>query len=332
MSSAPAVGPDPRPPFDELDLRIVAELQADGRASWTDIAARCGTSVTTVARRAQHLIDDGTVRIAVVPDINSRGPADLFILRIGCTAGAAMRVARELAHRDDIRFVAVVTGSSDIVAELVAHKGDALHARLVDELPQIPGVERCETDLVLHAYKVSHDWSRQLFERGTTSPEAEPRRCDPRHFDDTDRSLIEVLRHDGRASFRTVAERTGINDSTVRRRFETLQEQGCVQVVTLVPAPALGMESEILFWIRVSPPLLDAVAHRLAAHRGARYVATTLGGSSLMCEVILSSSDDVFTFTTEILGRLEGVLGWTANLELLTLKRGFVATPWSETA
>lgn len=317
--------------FDDLDRRIIAELQTDGRASWTEIAQRCTTSVTTVARRAQHLLDDGTVRVAVVPDINSRGPADLFVLRIGCAVGAAMRVASELARRDDIRFLAIVTGSNDIVAELVAHKDDTLHSRLVKELPAIDGVQRCETDLLLHTYKVSHDWSREILDDRPPAGDTEPHRCDPTHFDDTDRALLAVLREGGRANFRTVAKEVGVDDSTIRRRFETLRARGCVQVVTLVPAPALGLESEILFWISVSPPALVQVAQQLATYQGVRYLGITLSGSQLMCEVILPSSHDVFQFTTEVLGKLEGIVGWTANMELLTIKRGFVTTPWAET-
>src|SRR5215212_2424571 len=132
--------------LDELDRRIIAALQMDGRASWTAIAERCNTSVPTVARRGQQLLTDGIVRVGVVPDIHHAGPADLFILWIGCRPGRHAQVAEELARRDDIRFLALVTGAADIVAELLA----------------IDGVERCETELLLHQYKVGHDWSRQL--------------------------------------------------------------------------------------------------------------------------------------------------------------------------
>lgn len=317
--------------LDDLDRSIIAALQIDGRASWTDIAERCQTSVTTVSRRAAALLADGTVRVAVVPDINAEGPADLFILRIGCAPAAADRVAQRLVDRRDIRFLAVVTGAADLVAELVVPKEDSLHARLVEELPSIPGVQRCETDLLLHTYKASHQWSRQLLPGDQPAPawDAEPCECQPSHFDQIDHRIIDVLRADGRASFRAVADRIGVNESTVRRRFETLHDRGCITVITQIPAPALGFESEILLWVTVAPSRLDAVAREMAAHRGIRYVGATLSGSTLMCELIVPTSKDVFGFVTETLGQLDGVQGWTANMQLLTVKRGFVETPWS---
>jgi hypothetical protein len=44
-----------------------------------------------------------------------------------------------------------------------------------------------------------------------------------------------------------------VNESTVRCRFEVLRRRGCVSVVTLVPAPGLGFEPEIIFNVTVKP-------------------------------------------------------------------------------
>lgn len=315
--------------LDELDRRIIVALQTDGRASWTAVAEVCDTSVATVARRAQQLLAAGIVRVGVRPDISHAGPVDLFILRIGCEPGRQAAVAKELVRRDDIRFLALVTGPVDIIAELNVRTDGLLHTRLIDEVQAIDGVLRCETDLLLHKYKSTHDWSRQLLKgQEHIYTATEPHECDPSHFNDTDRAILAALRDDGRAGFQTVADALGVNESTVRRRFDSLRARGCISVVTLVPAPALGFESEIIFMITVAPANLDSAARDLATYRGVRYVAATLNGSSLMCEVILPTTRDVFDFVTKTLGRLPGVQGWTANMELLTFKRGFIEAPW----
>jgi DNA-binding Lrp family transcriptional regulator len=314
--------------LDELDRRIVVALQADGRASWTEIAERCDASVATVARRGQQLLRDGIVRVAVMPDSDHQGAADLYILRIICEPGTQTRVATELNARTDLRFLALVTGSVDIIAELNLRRDDSLHARIIEEIQAIDGVLRCDTDLTLHVYKVSADWGQQLFGIKAQQAPAEVHQCDPSHFDTADHKIIDLMREDGRASFRTVATALGVNESTVRRRFETLQRRGCISVVPLVSAPALGFESEIIFNITVEPSAVDAVARKLTSYQGVRYVAATLNHNALMCEVILPTTDDVYAFTTETLGGLNGVQGWTASIVLLTFRRGFVETPW----
>jgi DNA-binding Lrp family transcriptional regulator len=315
--------------FDALDRRIIAALQIDGRANWTEIAERSGSSLATVTRRGQHLLASGAVRVGVSSNINTPGEADLFVLRIGCRAGTQMAVARALAERDDLRFLSLVTGSSDLFAELFCRRAESLHERLINEIQAIDGVETCESDLVLHTYKITQTWAQELIpvaEQGAVAP-AEPHTCDPSHFDDTDRQIVALLHEDGRASLRSVAEVLGVNESTVRRRFEALRERGCVWVLTLVAASALGYESELILNVSVSPARLDAVAHELATYVGVRYLAATLD-CSLICEVIMPSTEDVYRFVTQGLGKIDGVLGWSANVELLTVKRGFLETPW----
>lgn len=313
------------PPLDELSRAVVVALQQDGRASWTDIAADCGASVSSVSRHGQQLLRDGIVRVAVVPDTNHAGPADLFVLRISCVAGTQTRVCQRLAGRADIRFLALVTGAHDIVAELNVPRTTSLAARVIDDVQGIDGVLRCETDLRLHTYKVAHDWSR---DGGTPSVDRPPHECEPSHFDPIDRQIVAEMGGNGRASFRTVAGRLDINESTVRRRFETLRERGCVQVTTLVPSAALGFESEVLLTVTVAPAHLNEVADLLSGHRGVRYLAAMLSANTLMCELILTAEQDLFRFTTETLGSVGGIQGWAASMELLTLRRGFVETPW----
>ncbi|GAA2017889.1 Lrp/AsnC family transcriptional regulator [Pseudokineococcus marinus] len=325
-----AGGPAEVRPLDELDRRIVSALQLDGRASWTAVAERCGTSVPTVARRAERLFADGVIRVAVMPEVGADGPSESFVLRVTCRPGQQMRAMEELAAMAEVRFLALVTGEDDIVAECVIPRGASLFEHLVDAVQRLEGVERCRSDLLLHVYKVAHDWSRQLLGEGDAASAATHPHCQPAHFDDTDRAMLALLREDGRASFRALAQELGLNESTVRRRLERLQIGGCVAVVTLVPAAALGLESETLLRISVTPSRLGEVAAALASYRSVRYLAATLDGSSLLCEVIAESTEDLFSFTTQVLAPLPGVLGWAAAMEVMVAKRGFVTTPWWE--
>jgi len=124
-----------------------------------------------------------------------------------------------------------------------------------------------------------------------------------------------------------VAEEPGVNESTVRRRFDAMRDHGFAWVLTLVAASALGFASEIILDISVHPSRLDDVAHELASYVGVRYLAATVN-CSLICEVIMPTTDDVYAFVTKGLGKIDGVQSWVANVELLTVKRGFLETPW----
>ncbi|WP_106814694.1 Lrp/AsnC family transcriptional regulator [Microbacterium timonense] len=318
----------------DLDKRIIVALQRDGRASWRAIADAIDAPVSTVSRRGQQLIADGVVRIVALPALDADGPHAQFFVRINCAPGTQMAVAAELVRNPDVRFCTVVTGSYDIMAELVVRGGATHYPQLAVALQPIAGVERWRSDLIMHVYKVSYDWGRQLYEEIVGSPEdAEarptvPETCSPDHFDQADRDILEILQQDGRESFQRVADRLGLNESSVRRRFERLRASRCVDIVTLVQSAALGMGAETFLTVKVSPDRLDAVARQLARYPFVRYLAALLDDNALLCEVITTSVDDLFSFVTDSLAHLDGVEGWSANMELLFLKRGFIETPW----
>lgn len=315
--------------FDDTDRRIIACLRADGRASWTEIARRCGTSVATISRRGQRLLAGKTVQVAVVPHRTHPGRNSLFFLRLSCRSGAQPRVVAELSKHPDIRFLALVSGPYDIAAEVCADTSEPLIRKLVTEFQEIDGVEWSQTDLILHEYKVAQDWTWQLLVGETEAgPVREPHTCSETDMDDLDRAIIEVLRVDGRAAFSVVAGQVGLDETTVRRRFEAMLTRGCVRVQTLTPASALGFTSEVLLDISVEPPKLGHVSEQLTSFAGVRFVAATLRGSSLLCEMIQPSEDALFKFLTETLASLDGVRGWQASMELLTIRRGFVETSW----
>jgi DNA-binding Lrp family transcriptional regulator len=319
--------------LDGLSRRIIAALQQDGRASWTAIAALFDTSVPTVARRVQQLIADGLLRVAVVPSLGSNGPVEAFMVRIGCRPGTQFDVAEQLVARDDVRYASLITGPYDIIVELIVESGSARYPNTMLELQRIPGVERWYGDLVLHVYKMNpHDWSRQLLGEAGSVPAGhqmtDDLECSPDHLDKVDHAILDLLREDGRASFKTVSDALELNESTVRRRFERMISDGCASMLTIVPAAALGFESETMLTVSVEPAKLNKVAEALTEHRSVRYVAATLDGNSLLCEVIAASTQGLFEFTTSTLANLEGVVGWSASVELLSLKRGFVETPW----
>lgn len=318
----------------ELDRRIVVALQQDGRASWTSIAEFAGGSVSTVTRRGQQLLAEGVVRVGIVPTLGSEGHVETFFVRINCTPGSQLAVAEKLIVSPYVRFVTLVTGKFDIFAEVVIPGDSATYAHVLTELQAIPGVERWRSDLMMHNYKVSFDWGRQLYDAhadATSDPSGympPPNTCEPSHFDEADRAIVRELRDNGRASFLSIGAKLDMNESSVRRRYERMKNAGCLTTVTMVPASALGMSAETLLMLRVEPSRIASVAQTLAQHVSVRFLAAALDENSLYCEIILPSTESLHDFMTGTIAHLKGVRGWNASMELVFMKRGFIETPW----
>ncbi|MDI2132099.1 Lrp/AsnC family transcriptional regulator [Yinghuangia seranimata] len=130
------------------DADLVRALGVDGRATHTDLAARTGTSATTVARRMQRLVASGTVRLRCeVAQPESGRPVGVTLwLRVPPARLAS--VARELAVHPDVRMCAAVAGTANLVLRLwlpgVAEI-PAFEAELLDRFRGVDVVERALT-------------------------------------------------------------------------------------------------------------------------------------------------------------------------------------------
>lgn len=332
-TAAPEAEPDE---LNELDKRIAVALQQDGRASWRSIASSLEVSVGTVARRGQRLLNDGVVRVVATLALGAVGPQSVFFIRINCAPGTQFTVAAQVAENPRIRFCTLVTGTYDIMAEFIAPGPATENARSLVDLQRIPGIVKWRSDLIMHVHKMGYDWGKQVIEAAGTPelpvpadlPEPAPPICSPAHFDEIDRAVVSALAANGRESFSAIAADLDINESSVRRRFERLRSSRCVDIVTLVPSSALGMEAETLMDVTVAPARLHAVADVLAALPAVRYLAVLLDSNTLLCEIIAPTVETLYAFVTTTLAELDGVEGWTANMELLYLKRGYVESPW----
>jgi DNA-binding Lrp family transcriptional regulator len=306
-----------------LDQRIAVAMQIHRRASWRDLAKLVGTSESTVARRARRLVRQGIVRTTTMPNPQRCGIGNPVWVHFECEPSASNGVAVALASRPDVRLVAQVTGSVDIVAELILPDSGRLATVLTEELAKIPGILRTHSENVLRTMKVSHDWSRGILDEPIAGP---AERVDneaqaPMQIDSIDRAMLDRLRSDGRLSYRALAQDLRISESSARRRVGSLIASGCLVPVTLVEPRFLGFDFEIFAWLRVSLSKLEAAADILSRRSEVRYLAATSGYSDLVAEIICRSQQDLYLFRTQVLGSLPGLRQCETAMELRTVKR-----------
>ncbi len=290
-----------------------------------------GTSESTVARRAQRMIDGQLVRIIGAVDPVRCGFGNLVLLQLSCEVGASATVARALAQRPDVRFVTLVTGTFDVVVEFVAPSRHHLATVLLESLLEIEGIRQTTTDSVLRTFKTSYGWSDYLTaddERELAPAPVES--MDERLLDDVDLQIMQLLGEDGRHTWSDLAVPLRLTESTARRRVDALTRGGYLRFATFVDPLLLDYEVELLVWLHVEISKLEDVAKALAGRREVRYLSATTGYSDLMGEVVLRRLDDAYTFVTDVLGSIPGVRHTEIGIELECLKRGYL--PLSDSA
>jgi Lrp/AsnC family transcriptional regulator for asnA, asnC and gidA len=143
--------------IDDLDKAIIEQLQQDGRLPYTKLATAVGLSEAAVRQRVQRLVESGVVQIVAVTD-----PLTLGFRReamIGLKVEGDLRgVADIIASIPEVSYVVVVSGSFDLLMEVVCEDDDHLLALLNDKIRSIPGVRSTETFTYLRLYKQTYAW------------------------------------------------------------------------------------------------------------------------------------------------------------------------------
>jgi DNA-binding Lrp family transcriptional regulator len=128
--------------------------------------------------------------------------------------------------------------------------------------------------------------------------------------DALDRQITQCLVHDGRASFRLIADLLGVSEQTVARRYRTLHSSGAVRVQVRPNEYALDLRR---WFVRIQcrPDAAQALAEALAARNDVTWVNTTSGGAEVVC-VAFSSRDNVGSSVLDRLPRTSQVLSFAA--------------------
>jgi Lrp/AsnC family transcriptional regulator for asnA, asnC and gidA len=148
-------------PYDEIDRRIIALLQKDGRMSNTAIAKTLGLAEATVRRRINRLVEAGTLRIVAVPSPHTAGLTLSAIIGVSCDLA---HVAQTITEFTETRYLGYSTGTYDLMIEAFFYSHQHLLDFLTKKIAAIQGVTRTETAIILKVAKFSFEWELPLEE------------------------------------------------------------------------------------------------------------------------------------------------------------------------
>jgi len=101
-------------------------------------------------------------------------------------------------------------------------------------------------------------------------------------LDALDRQIIHILAIEPRASFRTIADVTGISDQTAARRFRKLCEDAGLRVLAVPDGSRLGW-TDWFIRLQTTPGGADSIAEALARRPDTRWVHLASGGTEIIC-------------------------------------------------
>jgi Lrp/AsnC family transcriptional regulator for asnA, asnC and gidA len=153
--------------LDELDRRIIALLQADGRRPYSQMAEELDIPPSSVRYRVQRLEESGILQIVGIADPLMIGFDRLAMIGIRVRAGEAQNVCRALREFPETSYVILTTSQFDIMAEVICWDTAHFTDLLTNRLQRVDGVLSTESFLVLEVHKLAYGWGAGEAETAT---------------------------------------------------------------------------------------------------------------------------------------------------------------------
>src|SRR5260221_14274758 len=138
---------------DELDFRLIRQLQNNSRQTTTMLAERLGVSEPTVRRRLNYLRNNDLVKFTVIINPERLGLLVSATLLFRVEPSHLDEIASRLAEFDEFYSVIVTTGNYDIVVSGYFTSVDAIYEMIKQNLSTIQGVTGIQTMIVLRRKK-----------------------------------------------------------------------------------------------------------------------------------------------------------------------------------
>ena len=287
--------------IDAVDLQLIAQLQADGRATYMAMSQNVQLSSEAVRNRVERLVRTGVVKVvgSVDPALLGYGTFALVAITVD---HSALDVAEALTQMSQTDFVASTAGEFDLLVEVVCRDDDELLAAL-EEIRLIPHVRGLRTFTYLEFHKYTYGRGELPALGGVRGPTTTP---EVAVLDEADEIMIDALRADGRTSFTELAHLTGLPYPSARRRAIRLFERGVLRTTTVV--------NPLVFVGRVQAGIglhidgdVGAVAAQLENIPEVGMAITTAGVHDMMLEVTCTGKQELARLVGSTLRAVKGI-------------------------
>ncbi|MGI5133800.1 Lrp/AsnC family transcriptional regulator [Streptomyces sp. CA-106110] len=144
--------------LDELDRRIIAILQADGRRPYSQMAEALNLPASSVRFRVQRLEESGILQIVGIADPLTIGFDHFVMIGIKVRAGEAQNVCRALSELPETSYVILTAGRFDVMAEVICRDTAHFTEVVTTRVQQVDGVLSTESFFILEMHKLAYGW------------------------------------------------------------------------------------------------------------------------------------------------------------------------------
>ncbi len=139
--------------LDDVDRKILRELQQDGRASFRDISARISVSTPTVSSRVQAMLDVGLIKgYSTMLDADMLGQISVALI-LESKPSDLDKVVVRITEDEIVRQIYVLSDSRILC--ILSFYNQIKYQRFLESLAQVPEIVKMDNSMVMRVPKES---------------------------------------------------------------------------------------------------------------------------------------------------------------------------------
>lgn len=310
--------------MDELDQKLLNELERRGFQSTTTLAHCFDVGERTIRRRIGNMLSEDIIRVVALPNYPLLGYRAWAKIGIKVEAGHLSSVARRLVEHPRIYFAACALGRFEIIIAVSYKTTDGLMYFLNSELTKVKGIRATEAMMLVHPSKYyNFSWPAPKFKKGKDGGE---------HYidvnsatgvyelDEVDSKILSVLQKDGLVRPAGLKSKLGIGESTIRKRIRNMLNNGAFKTVVVPNPEVLGYEAWATMGITVNDQFSRKTMKTLTEHPAVYLASYSIGRFNLIIAARFHSIDLLDRFVNMELPAIAGVGSVETFLHVRPLK------------
>lgn len=148
--------------LDNIDLKILDEMESDGRLSIVDLAQRVNLTNTPCSERVKRLERDGFIQgFRAIINKDKLGLGHLTVVQVSLAASASdnsmARFNQAVRQIEEVELCLMIAGSFDYVMQIRTR--DIAHFRVVleEKVNKLPGILQTNSYAVMEVVKDRHN-------------------------------------------------------------------------------------------------------------------------------------------------------------------------------
>jgi Lrp/AsnC family transcriptional regulator for asnA, asnC and gidA len=140
------------------DRAIIRLLQENARISYAELSRATGIPESTVRRRMERLQDRGIIEFAMLAEPTRLGYEIRAMIGLRVELTRLPEIAETLKSFNEVTFAAFLTGSFDVMIQVVVQSQETLVEFLTQRIARIDGVRSTETFVMPWVIKPVTSW------------------------------------------------------------------------------------------------------------------------------------------------------------------------------